>query len=352
MKVSDFDYQLPEQLIAQAPVTPRDASRLLTLPARGPVVHRAFADLPSLLRAGDLLVFNDTRVIPARLVGHKAGTGGRAELLLLEPLGGEMGPRWRALGQASKALRPGVRLQFGELEAVVEAALGDGFYEIRLDREGAGLEAALARVGRIPLPPYIRREAGEDDRERYQTIFARSPGSAAAPTAGLHFTPEVLAALEALGVERAAVTLHVGPGTFLPFRGESLDDHRMHEERYQVPEATVRAFEACRARGGRIVAVGTTTIRTLESACHGGRLAAGAGRTSLFIQPGFRFRTADLLVTNFHLPRTTLMVLVCSFGGRERVLSAYREAVRERYRFFSYGDALLIERGAGEAASG
>jgi S-adenosylmethionine:tRNA ribosyltransferase-isomerase len=352
MKVSDFDFELPEPLIAQAPVTPRDASRLLVLPAHGPVAHRTFADLPSLLRAGDLLVFNDTRVIPARLVGHKAGTGGRAELLLLEPLVTELGPRWRAMGQASRALRPGERLQFGELEAEVEAALGDGFYEVRLDREGAELEAALARVGRIPLPPYIRREASAEDLDRYQTIFARSPGSAAAPTAGLHFTPEVLAALEARGVERAAVTLHVGPGTFLPFRGESLDAHRMHEERYEVPEATARAFEACRVRGGRIVAVGTTTVRTLESACSGGRLTVGAGRTSLFIQPGFRFRTADLLVTNFHLPRTTLMVLVCAFGGRERVLLAYREAVRERYRFFSYGDALLIERWEDEEAGG
>jgi len=352
MKVSDFDFELPEPLIAQAPVTPRDASRLLVLPAQGPVAHHAFGQLPSLLRAGDLLVFNDTRVIPARLLGHKSGTGGRAELLLLEPLGGELGPRWRAMGQASKALRPGVRLQFGDLGAQVEAALGEGFYEVRLDREGAELESALARVGRIPLPPYIRREAGAEDLVRYQTIFARSPGSAAAPTAGLHFTPEVLAALEARGVERAAVTLHVGAGTFLPIRGESLDEHRMHEERYEVPEATARAFEACRARGGRIVAVGTTTVRTLESACSRGRLTVGAGRTSLFIRPGYRFRTADLLVTNFHLPRTTLMVLVCAFGGRERVVLAYREAVRERYRFFSYGDALLMERWEGEEAGG
>lgn len=351
MKVSDFDYELPEQLIAQAPVTPRDASRLLVLPVEGRVAHRAFADLPRLLRAGDLVIFNDTRVIPARLVGHKADTGGKAELLLIEPNGGEMGPRWRAMGQATRAFKPGARLQFGALEATVEAALGDGFYDVLLDREGAELEAALARVGRVPLPPYIRRDAGVDDAERYQTIFARSPGSAAAPTAGLHFTPAVLEALEARGVDRAAVTLHVGPGTFLPFRAESLDEHRMHEERYEVPEATVRAFEACRRRGGRVVAVGTTALRTLESAFSGGRLAAGAGRTSLFVRPGYRFRTVDLLVTNFHLPRTTLLVLVCAFGGRERVLSAYREAVREKYRFFSYGDAVLVERWEGDAAS-
>jgi S-adenosylmethionine:tRNA ribosyltransferase-isomerase len=352
MRVSDFDYQLPEALIAQAPVTPRDASRLLVLPREGRIAHRAFTDLPGLLRAGDLVVFNDTRVIPARLVGYKADTGGKAELLLIESHRGEMGARWRAMGQATKALKPGVRLQFGALEATVEAALGEGFYDVLLDREGAELEAALARVGRVPLPPYIRRDPGVDDAERYQTIFARIPGSAAAPTAGLHFTPGVLAALEARGVERAAVTLHVGPGTFLPFRAESLDDHRMHEERYEVPEATALAFEACRARGGRVVAVGTTAVRTLESACLDGRLAIGAGRTSLFIRPGYRFQTVDLLVTNFHLPRTTLLVLVSAFGGRERVLAAYREAVREKYRFFSYGDAVLVERWEGHDTGG
>ena len=347
MKVSDFDFDLPEALVAQTPVTPRDASRLLVLPRGGPVEHRGFADLPGLLRQGDLLVFNDTRVIPARLVGQKAGSGGRAELLLLEPLEGEMGSRWRAMGQASKALKAGAALRFGPLGALVEAALGEGFYEVRLDREGPALEAALAEVGKIPLPPYIRRELDADDVERYQTIFAVSPGSAAAPTAGLHFTPGLLAALEARGVERAAVTLHVGAGTFLPFRGETLDEHRMHEERYLVPEATAQAFAACRARGGRVVAVGTTALRTLESACRGGRLEAGAGRTSLFVRPGYRFEAVDWLVTNFHLPRTTLLVLVCALGGTERVLAAYRQAVDEKYRFFSYGDALLVERAGG-----
>jgi len=347
MKVSDFDFDLPEALVAQTPVTPRDASRLLVLPRGGPVEHRGFADLPGLLRQGDLLVFNDTRVIPARLVGQKAGSGGRAELLLLEPLEGEMGARWRAMGQASKALKAGAALRFGPLGALVEAALGEGFYEVRLDREGPALEAALAEVGKIPLPPYIRREPDADDVERYQTIFAVSPGSAAAPTAGLHFTPGLLDALEARGVERAAVTLHVGPGTFLPFRGETLDEHRMHEERYLVPEATAQAFAACRARGGRVVAVGTTALRTLESACRGGRLEAGAGRTSLFVRPGYRFEAVDWLVTNFHLPRTTLLVLVCALGGTERVLAAYRQAVDEKYRFFSYGDALLVERAGG-----
>jgi S-adenosylmethionine:tRNA ribosyltransferase-isomerase len=352
MKVSEFDFELPEQLIAQAPVTPRDASRLLVLPRVGPVAHRAFSGLPALLRSGDLLVFNDTRVIPARLVGRKAGTGGKAELLLLEPLGAELGARWRVMGQASRVFQAGLRLEFGALEATVEAVLGDGFYEVRLDREGAELEAALAKVGRVPLPPYIQREAGAEDTERYQTIFAQRPGSAAAPTAGLHFTPEVLAALEARGVERAAVTLHVGPGTFLPFRGETLDEHQMHAERYEVPEATAQAFQACRARGGRVVAVGSTAIRTLESAWSGGQLAVGAGRTSLFARPGHQFQAADLLVTNFHLPRTTLLVLVCAFGGLQRVLAAYREAVQEKYRFFSYGDAMLVERWTGSATGG
>lgn len=349
MKVSDFDFELPEPLIAQVPVTPRDASRLLRLPGEGPVQHRRFVDLPGLLRAGDLLVINDTRVIPARLVGRKASTGGKAELLLLEPLDGEFGARWRAMGQASRALQAGQLVQFGPLGAVVEASHGEGFYDVRFDREGAALESALALAGSIPLPPYIRREPGAEDAERYQTIFARSPGSAAAPTAGLHFTPGVLSALEARGVARAAVTLHVGPGTFLPFRGESLDEHRMHEERYLVPEGTALAYAACRERGGRVVAVGTTALRTLESACHDGRLTAGPGRTSLFVRPGYRFEAVDSLVTNFHLPRTTLLVLVCALGGTERVLAAYREAVQEKYRFFSYGDALLVERAVGVA---
>jgi S-adenosylmethionine:tRNA ribosyltransferase-isomerase len=345
MQVADFDYQLPEELIAQAPVTPRDASRLLVLPPAGAVEHRAFADLPDLLREGDLLVFNDTRVIPARLLGAKEGTGGRVEMLLVEPLGGELPRRWRAIGKAGKAIREGARLRFGDLTAVVERVEGEGFYALRLDREGADLEAALAAHGRLPLPPYIRRDPDAGDAERYQTVFARRPGSAAAPTAGLHFTPGVLARLEARGVRRTAVTLHVGPGTFLPIRGDTLEGHRMHEERYEVPEAAVEAVEACRARGGRVVAVGTTAVRTLESAFRGGRLLAGPGRTALFVRPGHAFRAVDLLVTNFHLPRSTLLMLVCALGGRERVLAAYAEAIARRYRFFSYGDAMLLTQG-------
>jgi S-adenosylmethionine:tRNA ribosyltransferase-isomerase len=345
MRVADFDYQLPEALVAQVPASPRDASRLLRLPAAGAAEHRAFTELPDLLRPGDLLVLNDTRVTPARLVGVKEPSGGKVEMLLVEPLGGgELPRRWRALGQASKALRAGARLRFGELRAEVAAAEGNGFYQLELDREGADLEAALALAGRLPLPPYIHREPTAEDRERYQTIFARSPGSAAAPTAGLHFTPEVLARLAARGIERTAITLHVGPGTFLPIRGDELEGHRMHAERYLVPPEAAVAVAACRARGGRVVAAGTTSVRTLESAWRDGRLQPGAGRTDLFIRPGHAFGAVDLLLTNFHLPRSTLLILVCAFGGRERVLTAYQEAVRQGYRFFSYGDAMLLDR--------
>jgi S-adenosylmethionine:tRNA ribosyltransferase-isomerase len=375
VKISDFDYALPEELIAQAPVSPRDASRLLVLPvsgggagrdtappgpplapgqaatpapalaalAEGGIIHAQFTDLPGLLAPGDLLVTNDTRVIPARLLGRKE-TGGQVELLLCESLSGGMGPRWRAMGQASKPNRAGATLAFDGLAARVDAVLGEGFYDVTLDREGPALEAALARAGRIPLPPYIRRAPTGEDAERYQTVWARAPGSAAAPTAGLHFTPGLLQALERRGVRRAAVTLHVGPGTFLPVRGDDLDGHRMHGESWAVPEATAQAWADARARGGRVVAVGTTTVRTLESALQGGAVRTGNGRTELFIRPGHAFGAVDALVTNFHLPRSTLLVLACAFGGTERVLAAYREAVARRYRFFSYGDAMLLLR--------
>jgi S-adenosylmethionine:tRNA ribosyltransferase-isomerase len=341
VNISEFDYALPEELVAQEPVSPRDASRLLVLPGEGPADHRTFAELDQLLRPGDLLVFNDTKVIPARLVGRKP-SGGKVEILLCEPLEGGTGRRWRAMGQASKPIREGSALEFDGLAARVLAAEGEGFYVVELDREGAALEAALARAGRIPLPPYIRREPGELDRARYQTIWAREPGSAAAPTAGLHFTEALLARLDARGVRRASVTLHVGPGTFLPVRGDSIEQHRMHAERYEVSQGTAGEIAACRARGGRIVAVGTTSVRTLESAFDRDRVAPGSGRTSLFIRPGYAFRAVDALVTNFHLPRSTLLMLVCGFAGTERVLEAYRDAVTRRYRFFSYGDAMLL----------
>jgi S-adenosylmethionine:tRNA ribosyltransferase-isomerase len=343
MRISDFDYELPEELIAQQPIEPRDASRLMVVPPTGPFAHRAIADLPDLLAPGDLLVLNDTRVIPARLLGRKE-SGGKAELLLCEPLAGGLGRSWRAMGQASKTLRAGARLLFDGLSATVDAAEGEGFYRVTLDREGAELEAALARAGRLPLPPYIKRSPDAHDRERYQTVLARSPGSAAAPTAGLHFTPALLDRLAAKGIERTTVTLHVGPGTFLPVRAERLDDHRMHGERYEVPEEAAAAVARARSRGGRVVAVGTTSCRTLESAWREDRLEPGEGRTELFIRPGHPFGAVDVLLTNFHLPRSTLLVLACALGGVERILRAYREAVERRYRFFSYGDAMLIER--------
>ena len=347
MKLSDFDYALPEELIAQRPVSPRDASRLLVLPPAGGVEHRAFAELPALLAPGDLLVFNDTRVIPARLVGRK-GSGGKVELLLCESLDGGLGRRWRALGQASKPIRAGAELSFDGLTARVDAAEGEGFYLVTLDREGPALEAALARVGRIPLPPYIRRAPGDEDAVRYQTIWARAPGSAAAPTAGLHFTQALLDALDAGGVLRTTVTLHVGPGTFLPIRGDSIEGHRMHAERYEVPPEAAAVVAAARARGGRVVAVGTTSVRTLESAARqasrndSAEISAYSGATDLFILPGFRFRLVDAMITNFHLPRSTLLVLVSAFTGREAILQAYEAAKRGGYRFYSFGDAMLI----------
>ncbi len=345
MDVSELDFALPEELIAQAPVDPRDASRLLVVPRSGGALrHLRFADLPELLAPGDLLVLNDSRVIPARLLGNKE-SGGRVEVLLVEPAperAGDGRARWIAMAQASKPIRVGTRIRFEGLGAEVVRVEGDGFYELDFDRDEAGLEEAVARIGRVPLPPYIRREPGDADRERYQTVVAREPGSVAAPTAGLHFTPELLGRLASRGVERATVTLHVGPGTFLPVRASRLDDHRMHAERYDVPEATARAYDAVRRRGGRVVAVGTTSVRTLESAITPDGLRAGPGRTDIFIRPGHRFRAVDGLLTNFHLPRSTLLALVCAFGGTETVLHAYREAVGARYRFFSYGDSMAI----------
>ncbi|HTP27837.1 MAG TPA: tRNA preQ1(34) S-adenosylmethionine ribosyltransferase-isomerase QueA [Anaeromyxobacteraceae bacterium] len=342
MELLAFDYELPEELIAQEPLPQRAASRLMVVGrGRGFVEDACFADLERLVARGDLLVFNDTSVIPARLVGRKA-SGGRCELLLVEPVAGDDQARWRALGHGSRRMHAGARLAFGGLSAVVVSHEGDGLVVVEFDRAGAELTAALGVEGRVPLPPYIRREPTPADRERYQTVYARVPGSVAAPTAGLHFTDELLARLAERGVERAAVTLHVGPGTFLPVRSADLSQHRMHEERFFVPEEAARAFAACRARGGRVVAVGTTAVRALESSVEGGRLRVGAGRTSLFIKPGYYFTAVDALVTNLHLPRSTLLMLASAFGGHEQVMRAYEEAVRRRYRFFSYGDAMFL----------
>jgi len=345
MRVDDFDYDLPEERIAQAPLDERDASRLMLLHRRaGAPRHHRFLDLPSLLAPGDLLVVNDARVIPARLRGRKTATGGRVELLLVEPTGGNA---WRALGRSSKGLPVGTQLQIAGGEAEVIEDEGGGSYLVRFDRAPEALLDALeSGEGEMPLPPYIHRGEGPapvDDRVRYQTIFASTPGAVAAPTAGLHFTPRVLDALRAHGVSVAQVTLYVGPGTFLPVRVENVEEHRMHTERYEVSEETAGAIARTRERGGRVVCVGTTSLRTLEAAAAAdGTVHAGPGRTDLFVRPGYELRVAQGLLTNFHLPRSTLLMLVSALTGRERLLDAYREAVAERYRFYSYGDAMLV----------
>ena len=341
MRICEFSYDLPPERIAQHPVEPRDASRLLVVRrSGGRLEDGTFRDLPRHLDPGDLLVVNDTRVIPARLLGRKP-TGGRAEVLLLARLDG---PRWEALVRASKPARAGTQVRVGDGRVVVEEPLGEGRFRVRLEVEGDPLEW-LEREGLPPLPPYIRRNRPDPrDRAWYQTLYAdpAKAGSAAAPTAGLHFTPRVLRALEERGVERVAVTLHVGLGTFLPVRAERLDEHRMHREWYDVPPAAAGAVNRALDEGRRVVAVGTTVTRVLEHAGSSGRVEAGAGWTDLFIRPGHRFRVVSGLVTNFHLPQSTLLVLVCAFGGTGEVLAAYRHAVEAGYRFYSYGDAMLL----------
>jgi S-adenosylmethionine:tRNA ribosyltransferase-isomerase len=359
VRPSDFDYHLPPELIAQAPAPERDGSRLLHLDrCTGALAHRAFRELPGLLRPGDVLVFNESRVIPARLLGRKAGTGGKAELLLVRPAGEAPtgaaleGPveavEWRCLGQSSKGFRAGARLDFeGGLQGEVREDLGGGEFRVRFSAPAGTLAAALEVAGRLPLPPYIAHLPGPEDAEHYQTVYARQPGSVAAPTAGLHFTPRTLADLDRLGVERVPVVLEVGPGTFLPVREAELSAHVMHAERCEVPEASARRLQLARREGRRIVAVGTTVVRTLEAlASPGGEVQAGQADTRLFITPGHAFKAVDALLTNFHLPRSTLLMLVCAFAGQEATLAAYREAVARRYRFFSYGDAMFIEGGA------
>lgn len=342
MKLSDFDFALPEELIAQEPLAQRDASRLLVLDrSRAELEHRTFRELGQFLRPGDLLIANDAKVIPARLIGTKVATGGKVELLLCEALD-EKQTRWRALGQASKALRPGMRLRFeGGLEAELEADAGEGAYDVRLLADD--VPAAIARAGQLPLPPYIRRAPEASDLTRYQTVYASRGTAAAAPTAGLHFTPELIAELKGQGVRFTTLTLNVGPGTFLPVRTENILEHRMHAERFEIPEDTAREIREARARGSRVIAIGTTSLRALEAAANDDRtVRAGPASAELFIYPGFKFRVVDAMVTNFHLPKSTLVMLVSALAGRERILAAYEEAVRRRYRFFSYGDAMLI----------
>jgi S-adenosylmethionine:tRNA ribosyltransferase-isomerase len=345
MRTSDFDYHLPDELIARFPLDQRRASRLLHVDGVRSALHdRAFADLPELLRAGDLLIFNDTRVIKARLIGEK-DSGGRVEALVERILDTHEA---LVFVRASKSPKPGGRLLFaGACEARVLARRDDLFH-LAFDPAHSVLEW-LERLGEVPLPPYLERAAEALDHARYQTVYARAPGAVAAPTAGLHFDEAMLAALDAMGIARAFVTLHVGAGTFQPVRVEDVAEHRMHSERFVVPQATVAAVAAARAAGGRVCAVGTTSLRALEAAARHGALRAGEDETDLFITPGYRFRVVERLITNFHLPRSTLLMLVSAFGGQELLRRAYAHAVAQRYRFFSYGDAMLIER-ASDAA--
>ena len=351
MRLEDFDFHLPAEQIAQRPLQRRDGSRLMRLHA-GEVTHHHFHQLAELLHPGDLLVLNDARVMPARLLGKKAGTGGKAELLLARPASGSAehalgeaasAVEWFCLGQASKGLKPGAQLEFDAgLTAEVLESLGGGEYRVRFSAAGT-LEAALEVAGRLPLPPYIERAPEAADRERYQTVFARHAGSVAAPTAGLHFTPEVFEALRKRGIEWTDLTLDVGPGTFMPIREETLHGDALHPERCVLPDAAFRAIENAQRQDRRIVAVGTTVVRTLESLAASGGLRPAETTTRLFIKPGFEFKVVGAMITNFHLPRSSLLMLVSAFAGHARIISAYRTAVEQGYRFFSYGDAMLLE---------
>ena len=342
MQRSDFHYDLPEDLVANEPCSTRSASRLLYLdPVQDMVSDRRFDELQDMLEPGDLLVFNNTRVIPARIFGRKS-TGGRVEVLIERITGPDSAT---VHIRASKAPRDGMQLQLdGDLTGIVTGRDGDLF---RLSFQGqANLLEHLERHGHMPLPPYIRRADGEIDRERYQTVYAKVPGAVAAPTAGLHFDEAMLARLEAQGIGSAHVTLHVGAGTFQPVRVDDIASHVMHHEYCEIEAPTCERIEGTRQRGGRVVAVGTTVVRTLETAAASGTLEPWYGETNLFITPGYRFRAVDALLTNFHLPESTLLMLVCAFAGYRRVMAAYRHAIARRYRFYSYGDAMFIPRRA------
>src|SRR3989338_48525 len=338
MRTDEFDFALPEQLIAQHPPEQRGSSRLLY--AHGDVLEdRRFAELLQLVKSGDVLVLNDTRVIKARLFGSKE-SGGKIEVLIERVLN-----EHEVLAQvrASKSPKAGSRLLLADALQVEVLGRAGEFFRLRFAAAENVLDL-LERYGQLPLPPYITHAAGAEDEQRYQTVFARAAGAVAAPTAGLHFDDAMLKALHDKGVRIAHVTLHVGAGTFQPVRTELIREHAMHSECYEIPQATVDAIVQARTTGGRVIAVGTTSLRALESAAQDGELQAGTGETRIFITPGFRFRVVDMLLTNFHLPRSTLLMLVCAFGGMEQMLAAYRHAVANEYRFFSYGDAMLIER--------
>ena len=340
MKTRDFDYELPEELIAQTPIERRDASRLLCLDkATGEFSHHRFYDLPDFLRSGDCLILNNSRVLPARLLGQRLPGGGACEVLLLIDRGDKT---WECIVRPGKHLRTGAKLSFGngELTAEVTDVLKDGNRMVRFDYEGIFLEV-LEKLGKMPLPPYIKEELR--DKERYQTVYSKVSGSAAAPTAGLHFTPELLRKIEAMGVKLGYVTLHVGLGTFRPVKEENITDHEMHSEYCVIPQETADLINETKKNGGRVICVGTTSCRTIESwARDDGHMEASAGWTNIYIYPGYKFKVLDALITNFHLPQSTLIMLVSALAGREHILQAYEEAVRQRYRFFSFGDAMLI----------
>ncbi|NMB46849.1 MAG: tRNA preQ1(34) S-adenosylmethionine ribosyltransferase-isomerase QueA [Firmicutes bacterium] len=340
MKVVDFDYYLPEELIAQEPVEPRDAARLLVLHRQtGQVEHRVFGDIVGYLRPADVLVLNDTRVIPARLFGIKRGTGAKVEVLLLQR---RTQDEWEVLVRPGRRVPPGTWLEFGEglLVGKVKDITPVGGRIIEFNYDGV-FEAILDQLGNMPLPPYIHKALV--DKERYQTVYAREEGSAAAPTAGLHFTPALLETIAARGVTICPITLHVGLGTFRPVKVDDVAKHKMHAEYYTIGQETVTAIQRAREAGGRVIAVGTTTTRTLEAVVQEhGQLAADRGWTDIFIYPGYRFQIIDGLITNFHLPRSTLLMLVAALAGRDLVLRAYQEAIDQKYRFFSFGDAMLI----------
>ena len=340
MDVKDFYFDLPQELIAQDPLEDRSSSRLLVLDKKtGKTQHRIFKDIVEYLRPGDCLVINDTKVIPARLIGEKEGTGGKVEVLLLKRKGNDV---WETLVKPGKKCRPGARVVFGngELKAEIVDVLGDGNRLVHFEYEGI-FEEVLDRLGQMPLPPYITHKL--QDKNRYQTVYAKYEGSAAAPTAGLHFTKELLKQIEDMGVNIARVTLHVGLGTFRPVKVENVLEHHMHSEYYNVTETAAKLINDTKKNGGRIIAVGTTSTRTLESvADDNGVIHPGCGNTEIFIYPGYKFKAIDCLITNFHLPESTLLMLVSALAGKDHIMAAYEEAVKERYRFFSFGDAMFI----------
>ena len=342
MQKSDFYFDLPKELIAQEPCEPRDAARLLCLGrASGELRHAVFRDLPGLLQPGDLLVVNNSKVLPARLIGHKEGTGAVCELLLLRQVKGDV---WECLAKPGKRLHAGTRIIFGDgtLTAVVRDTMEDGNKHAEFFYDTPTLYEKLDAFGKMPLPPYIQKQL--DDQSQYQTVYAKELGSAAAPTAGLHFTPELMDTLRKEGVRFAEVTLHVGLGTFRPVKEDDILDHKMHSEWYSVSEETARLIRETKAAGRRVIAVGTTSCRTLEAvATKYGEVRACSGDTDIFIYPGYRFKCIDALVTNFHLPESTLIMLVSALAGREHIMNAYNTAVREKYRFFSFGDAMFIK---------